>query len=71
VATGGKFFRGHDNTTLARAFNAIGEARKIEFRSRRYLLTAELFPWLALPGGMLLGLAALLARPMWRRPALT
>jgi hypothetical protein len=52
------------------AFNAISEAQKIEFQSRRLLLTAELFPWLAIPGLTCLTAAALLARPWWRREAL-
>jgi Ca-activated chloride channel family protein len=70
LATGGKFYRGHDLTTLTRAFNAISQTRKIEFHSRRYLLTAELFPWLATPGATLLAVAALSARPFRRHPAL-
>jgi Ca-activated chloride channel family protein len=66
TATGGQFFRGHDASTLVRAFNAISQARKIEFSSRRYLLTAELFSWLAAPGSLLLLAAAFLARPLGR-----
>ena len=69
LATGGKFFRGHDSSTLVNAFNAINQTQKIEFHSRRYVLTAELFPWLAAPGAALLVIAAVLARPTWRRPA--
>jgi len=68
LATGGKFFRGPDASTLARAFNAINETQKIEFQTRRYLLTAELFYWFAVPGGTLLALAAVLARPVGRQP---
>ena len=70
VATGGKFFRGHDSRTLVGAFNAISEARPVEFDSRRMVRTAELFPWLAVPGAGLLLVAALMARPIWRRPTL-
>ena len=68
MARGGKFFRGHELTTLTRAFSAINQRQKIAFHSRRYLLTAELFPWLAAPGLGLLVVAALWARPPWRRP---
>jgi Ca-activated chloride channel family protein len=64
LATGGKFFRGHDLTTLTRAFNAINQTQTIEFSSRRYLRTEELFPWLAVPGLVLLGTAALGARSL-------
>jgi Ca-activated chloride channel homolog len=67
LATGGRFFRGHDRTTLIKAFNAISEVRKIEFQSRRYVLTAELFHWVAAPGATLLIIAALIARPIGRR----
>jgi Ca-activated chloride channel family protein len=70
LGTGGRFFRGHDASTLVGAFNAISESQTIEFQSRRLLLTAELFPWLAVPGLACLGIAALLARPWWRRDAL-
>jgi Ca-activated chloride channel homolog len=68
LGTRGRFFRGHDSGTLVGAFNAISNETKIEFQSRRYVLTAELFPWLAVPGAMLLILAALVARPIWRTP---
>lgn len=67
LATGGKFFRGHDARTLVGAFNAINQTQTIEFRSRRYLLTAELFPWLAIPGLACCAFGAFLARPWWRR----
>jgi len=68
LGTRGRFFRGHDSGTLVGAFNAISSETKIEFQSRRYVLTAELFPWLAVPGAVLLLIAALAARPMWRTP---
>ena len=67
MGTGGKFFRGHDASTLVRAFNAINQTQTIEFQSRRFVLTAELFPWMAVPGIMCLAIAAMLARPWWRR----
>jgi Ca-activated chloride channel family protein len=70
LGTNGKFFRGHDSRTLVGAFNAISSETKIEFQSRRYLLTAELFPWLAVPGVALLVVAAMAAQPIWRRPVM-
>lgn len=62
AGTDGQFFRGYDARTLVRAFNAISGARKIEFESRRRVLTAELFPWLAGPALVLLLGAAMLRR---------
>lgn len=60
--TGGQFFRAFDTGTIESAFKSIDRAQKIEFQAKSYLLTAELFPWLAVPGAALLLLAALLAR---------
>jgi len=62
-ATGGKYFRAADSDTIENAFTAIDRAQKIEFQAHSYLVTTELFPWLAVPGALLLLLAALLARP--------
>jgi len=69
-ATGVKFFRVADTDTIESAFKAIDRAQKIEFQAKSYLLTTELFWWLAAPGLGLLALAAMLARPVWRPAAL-
>ena len=61
--TGGNFFRAFDSDAAESAFKAIDRAQKIEFQSKSYLLTTELFPWVAIPGLTLLLAAALLARP--------
>lgn len=61
--TGGAFFRATDTDTIASAFKAIDKAQKIEFRAQSYLITTELFWWLATPGLAIVILAALLARP--------
>ena len=70
-ATGGKFFRASDTDTIEGAFKAIDRAQKIEFQAKSYLITTELFWWLAGPGLFSLALAAAFARPMfpqrWRR----
>ncbi len=63
--TGGQFFRAFDTGTIESAFKAIDRAQKIEFKAKSYLLTTELFHWLAIPGAVLLLLAGLLARPLW------
>lgn len=65
--TGGKFFRVADTDTIESAFKAIERAQKIEFQAKSYLITTELFWWLAAPGLLALALAALFARPLWRR----
>ena len=62
-ATGGKFFRAFDLDTTEKAFAAIDAAQKIEFQAKSYLLTTELFAWLAIPGAALLFLGALAALP--------
>ena len=62
-ATGGKFFRAFDSDTIKKAFAAIDQAQKIEFTAKSYLLSTELFAWLAAPGAFLLFLGALFALP--------
>ncbi len=68
-ATGGKFFRAADTDTVESAFKAIDRAKKIEFQAKSYLVTTELFWWLAAPGLGVLGLGAALARPVARKEA--
>jgi Ca-activated chloride channel family protein len=69
LATGGKFFRAFDTDTIEGAFKAIDKAQKIEFQAKSYLITTELFWWLAAPGLGALTLAATFARPLWRKEA--
>ncbi|MES2692139.1 MAG: VWA domain-containing protein [Verrucomicrobiota bacterium] len=59
--TGGKFFRAVKQGTIEGAFQGIAQAQKIEFRSSRMIITAELFPWFAVPGAVLMVTAAGLA----------
>jgi Ca-activated chloride channel family protein len=68
--TGGKFFRVADTGMIESAFKAIDRAQKIEFQAKSYLVTTELFWWLAGPGLIALTGAAAVARPLWRREAL-
>jgi Ca-activated chloride channel family protein len=56
--TGGHFFRADDLRTIESAFKAIDHAQKIEFQAKSYLITSELFHWLAIPGAILLILGA-------------
>lgn len=68
--TGGKFFRVADTDTIESAFKAIDRAQKIEFQAKSYLITTELFWWLATPGLLALVWAAAFSRPVWRREAI-
>ncbi|MBI5771046.1 MAG: VWA domain-containing protein [Verrucomicrobia bacterium] len=68
-ATGGKFFRAADVGTAERAFKEIDRTQKIEFQAKSFLITTELFWWLAAPGLGCLTLGALVSRPVWRREA--
>ncbi len=56
--TGGSAYRADDAKAIASAFEAIDRAQKIEFQAKSFLLTSELFAWLALPGLTCLLLAA-------------
>lgn len=67
--TRGKFFRGARQGAIAEAFRAIEQAQKIEFRTSRMVVTAELFPWLAGPGAGMVLLAAAVARSGLRKGA--
>jgi Ca-activated chloride channel family protein len=62
-ATRGKFFRAADTDTIESAFRSIDENQKIDFQSKSYLVTTELFAWLAAPGLALFGAAAVISRP--------
>ncbi len=68
--TGGKFFRATDTDTIESAFKAIDRAQKIEFQAKSYLVTTELFWWLAVPGIAALAVAAVFSRPLWRKESL-
>jgi Ca-activated chloride channel homolog len=67
--TGGKFFRSTDTDTIETAFRAIDKAQKIEFQAKSYMVTTELFWWMAGPGLFLLAVSAALSRPVWRKEA--
>jgi Ca-activated chloride channel family protein len=68
--TGGKFFRAAETDTVESAFKAIDRAQKIEFQAKSFLITTELFWWLAAPGLGALTLAALVSRPLLLKQAL-
>jgi Ca-activated chloride channel family protein len=57
--TGGAFFRADDSDTIESAFAAINRAEKIEFETRSFVLTDEIYPRAVIPGLVFLGLASL------------
>ena len=59
--TGGRYFRADDVSTTQQAFRSIDSYQKIEFQAKSYLVTTELFHWLATAGGACLLLGAALA----------
>ncbi len=61
--TGGRYFRADDLRTVEDAFASIDRARKIEFQTKSYLITTELFWIPASVGAGLLLLAAFIASP--------
>ena len=61
-ATGGHFYRAAETNTIESAFASIDSAQKIEFQSKSYLLTTELFSWLAVPGLALFSTGLFLSR---------
>jgi Ca-activated chloride channel family protein len=70
--TGGRAFRADEAKAIENAFESIDRAQKIEFQAKSYLLTTELFPWLATPGLAALLLAALISTrlsPLASRPS--
>jgi Ca-activated chloride channel family protein len=65
--TGGQAYRADDSKTIESAFKAIDRAQKIEFQAKSFLLTTELFTWVAVPGLGCLLLAALVSgAAAWR-----
>ena len=68
--TGGSAYRADNTKTIDSAFKAIDRAQKIELQAKSFLLTTELFPWVAVPGVASLLLAALVVgAASWRVPA--
>jgi Ca-activated chloride channel family protein len=61
--TGGKFYRAAETDTIESAFKSIDQNQKVEFQAKSYLLTTELFTWLAAPGLAFFCAGAWLARP--------
>lgn len=64
--TGGRYFRATDTDSLRSIYEEIDELEKSEFEGLLYLDYHELYPWLAIPALLLLGIEAILAET-WLR----
>jgi Ca-activated chloride channel family protein len=62
--TGAQYFRAADGGTIDAAFRAIDRAQKIEFQATQYTQATDWYPWVLVPGGVLLLVAG---AGMWRR----
>ena len=60
--TNGHYYRAAETGTIESAFAGIDANQKIDFQAKSYLLTTELFPWLAVPGLAFFSLGLLLSR---------
>lgn len=66
-ATGGEYYRAEWRSMLLDAFAQIDRAQRVAYEPRIVQWRQELFPWFAIPGVMLLGLAAAAMHSPWRR----
>jgi Ca-activated chloride channel family protein len=64
--TGGRYFRATDTESLRNIYGEIDQLEKTEHEGMIYLDYHELYPWLAIPALLLLGVEALLAET-WLR----
>jgi Ca-activated chloride channel family protein len=65
--TGGKYYRADRTETLVSIYEEIDRFEKTEVEVKHYQRYRELFPWLALPGLVLLLLEIILGQTVWRR----
>jgi Ca-activated chloride channel family protein len=64
--TGGQYYRARDTATLRSIYAEIDRLEKTEVQVKKYQNYRELFPWVALPGLILLLLEIILANTAWR-----
>jgi Ca-activated chloride channel family protein len=65
--TGGKYYRADNTDTLIKIYDEIDQLEKTETEVEKYVQIDELFPWVAVPGLVLLLLEILLTHTLWRR----
>jgi Ca-activated chloride channel family protein len=65
--TGGRYYRADRTATLWSIYDEIDRLEKTEVEVKKYQRYRELFPWLVLPGILVLLLEVSLAQTVWRR----
>lgn len=65
--TGGKYYRADSTDTLRSVYAEIDRLEKTEVEVKKFQRYRELFPWLVLPGLVLLLLEIILANTVWRK----
>ena len=65
--TGGKYYRADKTETLRSIYDQIDRLEKTEVQVKKYQHYRELFPWVALPGLVVLLLEIILNQTVWRR----
>jgi Ca-activated chloride channel homolog len=65
--TGGKYFRADNADTLRAVYGEIDRLEKTEVEVKKYQRYRELFPWVVLPGLVVLLLEVILANTVWRK----
>jgi Ca-activated chloride channel homolog len=64
--TGGKYYRADRTETLRSIYGEIDQLERTEVEVKKYQNYRELFPWLVLPGLVILLLELILAHTVWR-----
>ena len=65
--TGGKYYRADKTETLRSVYDEIDQLEKTEVEVKKYQRYRELFPWVALPGLVVLLLEVILNHTVWRK----
>jgi Ca-activated chloride channel family protein len=65
--TGGKYYRADKTETLRSIYDEIDQLEKTEVEVKKYQRYRELFPWIALPGLVVLLLEVILNHTVWRK----
>jgi Ca-activated chloride channel family protein len=65
--TGGKYYRADKTDTLRNIYDEIDRLEKTEIEVKKYQRYRELFPWVVLPGLVLLLLEIILSNTVWRK----
>jgi len=65
--TGGKYYRADKTETLRSIYDEIDRLEKSEVQVKKYQRYREMFPFLALPGLVVLLLEIILNHTVWRK----